>query len=207
MVRRRRKPITLPEISGTPAERTGRYDLRDASMPGGDQLGEPTAARQRYTRVAAVPDPYDPGRRLLATVNVRSDLLELEYSHGRISEAALAAGREIQKKLEHIGRVGAGNQWRQGDRVDQYQRHEEVIVDALTAARAAEAHFSWMRRHLCEFDCRILRNMLGDNMNYASVATLHGKKGDRGIRYVAERFRDALECLAGASAAKGRDLE
>lgn len=175
-------------------------------MPGGDQLGEATAARRKYTRIAAVTDPYDPNRRLLATVNIRTDILELEYAHGRISEAALRVGREIQGKLERLSRVGAGNQWRQGDRVDQYQRHEEVIVDCLEAARAAEALFAWIGRSLGvanTLDPKILRNLLGDQMSYAAVAVLHGKRGDRGVRYIAERFRDALEALANAQAARG----
>lgn len=200
MTRRRRK-ISLAPV--------GRYDLKDAQMPGGDQLGEPTGTRRRYTRVAAVPDPYDQNTRLLATVNTRTDLLEMEYAHGRVGEAALAAGREIQKTLEHITRVGAGNQWRQGDRVDQYQRHEEVIVDKLEAARACEALFAWISRCLGRdsLDVKILRNILGDNMSYGAVAVLHGKRGDRGVRYIAERFRDALETLASARGAKGRDLQ
>jgi hypothetical protein len=174
-------------------------------MPGGDSLGEPTAARRRDTRVAAIPDPYGPGRRILATVNIRTDLLELEYAHNRISEAALRVGREIQGKLERLSQVGAGNQWRQGDRVDQYQRHEEVIVDGLEAARAAEKLFAWIGRCLGEanLDVKILRNLLGDNMSYGAVALLHGKLGVRGVRYVAERFRDSLETLANAQAAKG----
>jgi hypothetical protein len=174
-------------------------------MPGGDQLGEPTAARRKDSRVVAIPDPYDPTRRLLATVNIRTDLLELEYSHKRISEAALRIGREIQSKLEKLSQVGAGNQWRQGDRVDQYQRHEEVIVTGLEAARAAQNLFSWIGRCLGKdnLDVKILRNLLGDNMSYGAVAVLHGKRGDRGVRYIAERFRDSLETLANAQAAKG----
>jgi hypothetical protein len=199
MTSRRRKP-SLPPV--------GRYDLRDAAMPPGEQLGEPTAARWKNNRIAAVTDPFDPTRRLLATVNIRTDLLELEYAHGRISEAALRVGRQIQGKLERTSRVGAGNQWRQGDRVDQYQRHEEVIVDNLEAARAVDSFFMWIGRCLGKdnLDCKIIRNLLGDNMSYAAVAVHHGKRGDRGVRYIAERFRDALEILAEKQAAKGRDL-
>lgn len=167
-------------------------------MPGGDQLGEPTATRRKDSRIAAVPDPYDPSRRLLATVNIRTDLLELEYAHNRISESALRIGRQIQSALERTSQVGAGNQWRQGDRVDQYQRHEEVIVDKLSAAREIDALFMWIRGMLGQenLDCKIIRNILGDNLSYGQTAVLHGKRGDRGIRYIAERFRDALEALA-----------
>lgn len=196
MTRRRRKPSLAP---------VGRYDLREAAMPAGEQLGEASAVRRKYTRIAAVPDPYEPGRRILSTVNVRTDILELEYAHNRISEAAMRVGREIQSKLERLSQVGAGNQWRQGDRVDQYQRHEEVIVNGLEAARAAQGLFAWIGRCLgkANLDVKILRNLLGDNMSYGAVAVLHGKRGDRGVRYIAERFRDSLEALANAQAAKG----
>lgn len=200
MTRRRRKRITLPPV--------GRYDLRDAAMPGSEQLGEPTGTRRKHTRVAAVPDPYDGTRRLLATVNIRTDILELEYAHGRISEAALRVGREIQAFFEQLSQVGAGNQWRQGDRVDQYQRHEEYIVDCLEAARYCQSAVSWMGRHLGKdsLDVKLLRNLLGDNMSYGAVAQLHGKRGDRGVRYIAERFRDALEVLANVRGEIGRAL-
>jgi Ni/Co efflux regulator RcnB len=199
MTRRRRKP-SLPPV--------GRYDLRDAAMPAGEQLGSPTAVRQRHTRVAAIPDPYEPGKRLLATINIRTDLLELELAHGRISQAAFLVGREIQSKLERQSQVGAGNQWNSGDRVDAYQRHEEYIVTNLEIARDIQAYFSWIGRCLghAGIDGKILRNVLGDRMSYGACAVLHGKRGDRGARYIAQRFRDALEALANAQAAKGKLL-
>lgn len=187
----------------------GRYDLRDAYMPPGEQLGEPTAVRRLHTRVAAIADPYNPGgKRLLATINIRTDLLELELAHDRISHPAFLVGREIQKMLEQATRTGAGNQWNSGDRVDQYQRKEQQIVRHLEIARKIESHAAWMRRCLGRenIDCRIIRNILGDQMGYGACAVLHGKKGDRGARYVAQRFRDALETLAKAQAAKGREL-
>lgn len=169
-------------------------------MPPGEQLGEPTVVRRKHTRIAAIPDPLDPTRRHLASVNIRTDLLEYEYSHRRLSEAALRVGRQIQSALERTAQVGAGNQWRQGDRVDQYQRHEEVIVSKLEVAREIKALFLWVRKCLGRenIDCKILRNILGDNMSYGSTAVLYGKRGDRGVRYIAQRFRDALETLATA---------
>ena len=178
-------------------------------MPPGDQLGEPTAVRRRHTRIAAIPDPYNPGgRRILATINVRTDLLELELAHRRISQAAFLVGRDIQNMLERATHTGAGNQWNSGDRVDQYQRKEEQIIGQFEMARRIEAHAAWMRRCLGHdnIDCKIIRNILGDQMSYGACAVLHAKKGDRGARYIAQRFRDALEALATAQAAKGREL-
>ncbi len=176
-------------------------------MPPGEALGEPTEARRRYTRVAAIPDPYDPGgRRLLATINLRTDILETELAHGRISQAAHHAGREIQGILERTSKTGAGNQWNSGDRVDAHQRKEEQVVANLETARKIQSHFAWMRRVLGEFDCRIIRHVLGDAMSYGACAALYGKPGDRGVSYIAARFRDGLEALATAQAAKGREL-
>jgi hypothetical protein len=172
-------------------------------MPPGEALGEPTGTRQRHTRVAAVADPFDPARRLLATVNIRTDLLELEYAHGRITQAAHHVGRELQSKFERATQTGAGNQWNSGDRVDVYQQHEKHIVSKLEIAREIEAYLGWMRRALGEFDCRIIRSILGDCMSYGVAAVHYGKMGERGARYIAARFRDALEALANEQAAKG----
>lgn len=192
--RRRRKPSLAP---------TSRYDLHGANMPPGEALGAPTTVRQRHSRVAAVPDPYDPNRRLLATVNIRTDILEQEYAHGRITQAAHHAGREIQGMLEKATQTGAGNQWNSGDRVDVHQRKEEKVVTQLEIVRRIQSHFAWMHRVLGDFDCKIIRNLLGDQMSYGAAAALHGKRGDRGVRYIAARFRDALEALANEQAAKG----
>ncbi len=197
MTRRRRKPSLAP---------TGRYDLQGATMPPGEALGEPTTVRQRYSRVAAIPDPYDPNRRLLASVNIRTDILEDEYAHGRISQSAHYAGRAIQNLLEQTTRTGTGNQWNSGDRVDATVRKEEQVERHFEMARKIQAHFAWMRRVLGEFDCKIIRHVLGDAMSYGACAALYGKTGNRGVRYIAARFRDALEALANEQAAKGREL-
>jgi len=178
-------------------------------MPPGDQLGEPTAVRRRHTRVAAIPDPYDiGGRRLLATINIRTDILELELAHNRISQAAFLVGREIQSLFEKAATTGAGNQWNSGDRVDQYERKESKIEANFALAKKIESYAATWRRVFGHdnIDCKILRNILGDQMSYGACAVLHGKRGDRGARYIAQRFRDALEALAAAQAARGREL-
>lgn len=200
MTRRRRKPSLAP---------VGRYDLRDANMPPGETLGEAPSVRAKYTKIGAIIDPFDPNRRLLASINIRTDLLELEYAHNRLSEAAFRLGREIQSRLERLTQVGAGNQWDSGDRVDTYQRHEEVIVNKLEASREVQAYFSWVKRCLgsANIDCTIIRDILGDRLSYAACAVKHGKFGQRGTRYIAARFRDALENLATAQAATGPERQ
>jgi hypothetical protein len=49
--------------------------------------------------------------------------------------------------------------------------------------------------------------VLGDRRTYADVAADRGRAGDAGRRYYAARFRDALEALAEAWAAKGPDRQ
>ena len=191
MPRHRRKPSLAP---------VGRYDLREAVMPPGEQLGEPTAVRRRHTRVGTVNviAPNGEPVRQLATINIRTDLLELELAHDRISHPAFLEGREIQRHFEQAMRTGAGNQWNSGDRVDQFQRKEEQVVKQLETARRIDADAAWLRRCLGKesIDPKIIRNILGDNMSYGATALLHGKRGDRGVRYIAQRFRDSLEILA-----------
>jgi hypothetical protein len=65
----------------------------------------------------------------------------------------------------------------------------------------------WMRQGevLGRIDANIVQRVLGENKSFAEVATLQGKSGERGTRYIAARFRDALEALAGAKAAHGRE--
>ena len=52
-------------------------------------------------------------------------------------------------------------------------------------------------------DARLIRQILGERMSFAECAALRGRTGDRGARYYAARFRDALEIVAERFAAKG----
>src|SRR3954465_14923153 len=89
-----------------------RYELRGAVEPANGRA-VPPRSRNAFTALVAVEDPHaDPqsGRkgRLIAPVNRRVDILELERSHGRISDEAYCAGRLAQAIWEKARGPGAG---------------------------------------------------------------------------------------------------
>jgi hypothetical protein len=189
--------------SGTPAP--GRYQaVQSASSHGG--LADRPDTRTVPLALAAVPDPFAvrPGQRVQAKVNRRVDLLEWEHSHGRIDAASYAAGRLVQAAFERAASRPGGSSWREGDRVDAAVAHELAIIRGLEGAQHARAMLQRMERALGMMDARILRAVLGDGLSFAEVAASRGIPGRDGTAYMARRFRDGLETLSGAWAARGR---
>jgi hypothetical protein len=216
-----------------------RYDLTDALDLG--QRGEAIKhARKRglvdpVTAAVADPtkslEPLKPGKRgalagpkrVLATVNRKVDILELELGHGRIGAGAYSEGRVIQALYERPGLSG-GSTWNEGSRVDAVVAKELAVIRRVDNARAITAMVADIEKLVGMIDARILREILGENRSYAAVTqTLDlrsaatrspdvnawvplGKGGKRApssretaarrIAYVAQRFRDALETLA-----------
>ncbi len=109
------------------------------------------------------------------TVGRRVDALEMERSHKRISEPAYRAGQAVQATFGRLsgckGDVGA------------------KTVQQMVAA---------IQDRIGMVDMRLLQRILIDRLSFTECAALQGKSGDRGQNYVAHRFRDALEDLAGA---------
>lgn len=193
----------MPPI--TPVRQTGRYaDRRSARAPA-QGLARPPASGAIRTAVAAVPDPMEPGARLLATVNRRTDILELERSHGRISEAAYQVGRVLQEAFERAGRLGSSSNWNDGGRVDIAERHELAIAYAVQDARRVQALMRRVEAAVGVVGARMLRAVIGDRTSFAAIATARGRAGDRAVRDVAERFRWLLEETAEQFAARGPD--
>ena len=184
-----------------------RYDLAGAREPANGRALPPPSANA-FTAVVAVPDPtpdpYGPrDERVIATVNRRVDILETERAAGRISDAAYRVGRIVQAVFERARGVGPRGLWNPGDRVNAAWQHEIAIVHAITDARRVRIYKERIRAALGMIDARLIERVLGDGLSYAECAALQGKAGERGISYVATRFRDALEALADAWAAKG----
>jgi len=185
-----------------PRPPSGRYDLMGARSPA-NGLGRPPASQNARTAVGAVPDPLEPGERLHVAVNYRVDVLEDERSHNRISEAAYQVGRIAQAVFERA-RGPTGSNWQGGNvRVDAYTAAEIAVIRGIEAAERICAMVRWIRHELGPIDANVVQRILGEGKSYAEVATLTGKRGDRGKRHIAERFRDALEALANAKAARG----
>jgi len=188
----------------------GRHDLKGASEPASGYAVPPRSLHNSRTRLGfvAVPDAgHNPDGRARVRALARLDLLDQERRHGLIEEAAYLAGRETERIFERGARVGCGGQWRQGDRVDSATAHELSIVRNTESALRVNAYVAWVVRTLGRRDARILSRILGDRLTYEQCAILEGKSGTRGGWYIANRFRDALETLAEAKAAKGRDHE
>jgi len=185
-----------------------RYDLAGAREPAGGRTS-PTRSVGVTTGIVAVPDPnpdpYGPkDERVIATVNRRVDILELERSAGRLSDAAYAVGRIVQAIFERARGFRSSRGWRERDRVDAAWVQEVAIVYALDDARKVQAYKERIRTAVGMIDARLLEQVLGDGLTYPECAAARGRAGERGIAYYAARFRDALEALADAWAAKGR---
>jgi len=200
-----------------PTPSRGRYDLAGARAPGSG-FGRPPPNVHVRTRIVAVEDPGELVRsesgahthrqagegRLHVTVNHRVDVLEHERAHRRISEAAYRVGRIAQAVFERARGPGASS-WTTDVRIDAYTAKELAIIHGLDNAERIANLVHWLRTGagLGRVDANILQRVLGESKSFSEVATLQGKSGDRGARYVAERFRDALEALAHAKAARG----
>lgn len=187
--------------------RADRYDLADARDLG--QRGEPPSHARRVKNVeidtVAILDPnpaYDgQGRpvlkRDLANVNRRVDILEYEHSHRRISVEAYREGRVAQALFERAG-ISGGSTWFQGSRVDAEVAKEIAVLRRITDARTIEWKMAELRDALGTVDSTIVRQILGENRKYADVVLpqRRAENRERGISYIAQRFRDALETLA-----------
>jgi len=181
-----------------------RYDGGyDARIPA-NGLARPVPSMNVRTAVAAVPDPLEPNRRLKATVNRRVDILEQERSHRRITEAAYLTGRVAQAIFERASGARSPS-FNPGDRVDTTLARELSTIMAIEDARAIAAYEKWIVSVLGRLDTRILIFILKDRKSFAQLADLRGRNGRQGTAYYADRFRDALEMLAHALAARGKE--
>src|SRR3954469_5398493 len=150
-----------------PRPRRSHTNLRDRSVVRGavepaNGRAVPPRSRNAFTALVAVEDPHaDPesGRkgRLIATVNRRVDILELERSHGRISDEAYCAGRLTQAIFERARGPGGGAQWlEKGTRVDAELAKELAVIRTLDDARVIQNHLDAMRRTLGMIDASLI---------------------------------------------------
>lgn len=192
--------------SAPKSKTVGRYDFRgDEFRPAA--FGRPPPSVNVRTSVVAIADPYNPGKRLLASVNRRTDLLEYERAHGTISEAAYLAGRVSQAVFERARGPGGASNWQGGSRIDASTASELAVIHGLEDARKIHAYVLWMRGEIGKFDTALLVSILRDRKSYAECATMELELGERGISYIAKRFRRALKSLADSRAARGSGLD
>ena len=189
--------------------RIGRYDSVDRARRPPNDIAPRPRSKALQTAVVAVPDPIHdpyasgPPQRIQARVNRRVDVLEYERSHDRISDAAYQVGREVQATLERGSRLGSPSRIAEGDRVDAAAAHEDKIVGSVEAAQRVRALERRIDVAIGEMGRRFLRRILVEGFSFASYAEFTGRGGDRGAAGVASHFRQLLEDLAEAWAARG----
>jgi hypothetical protein len=173
----------------------GRYDQHRSAHAPANGLARAPSPNIR-TAVAAVPDPLEPGARILATVNRRTDVLENERSHGRISEAAYAVGRILQQAFERQARIGASPIWNESGRIDAASRHDLAFGRSVDDARKVLALMRRVQDAVGVAGARFLRQVIGERVSFAAYAAARGHGGDRGTAQVAAHFRLLIEDLA-----------
>jgi hypothetical protein len=189
---------TLPNVPKGGRARQDRYDLTRAREPANGR-GVPPKSKNIVPGLVAVRDPMerdDPTARIVATVNTRTDLLENERSRRRISEQAYLTGRAIQGLYERLDRLGPGGQWAGKNRVDETERHEDVVWQGWVDARTLLRHRARIARAIGQVGMRFLEAILRDRLTFAAYAAARGLRGEHGVTAVAGRFRMLLEDLA-----------
>lgn len=181
----------------------GRYGSdRSARMPS-NGLAKPLKTKNVAVTRAAVPDPLEPGARILVAANCFVDVLEIERSHHRISEAAYNVGRELQAVFEAATTVGGGGQWRESDRVDPVLAKEIAIHRNIEAARRVDTEMMRLVREVGEIGAQFLREIL-TGITFAQYAARVGSTERRDVALVAGRFRTMLEDIVQCRQARGR---
>ncbi|WP_375453735.1 hypothetical protein [uncultured Methylobacterium sp.] len=206
--------------------RGDRYNRAAAYMPGvglasapqafgvGSPIGQPgkrvVVSRSAGHATVAVDDPYEPGKRVQATVNRRVDLLEDERSHGRISVSQYEIGRQVQAVFEKASGARSGSGvWGvlSGHEVPRdthgLSSQEVSTIRAITDAQALKNLMTRIERAIGPVPTRMLRELLGGAGTFKGYAEARGMAGDRKASQVADRFRFLLEALDETFAARG----
>jgi hypothetical protein len=183
---------------------SGRYGAPAPAPAGG--LGTAPSLNIR-TAIGAVDDPLERGKKLAATVNRNVDVLEWEYSHRQIDEAAYQAGRLLKRAYERVPGAANGSNWRGGDRLDpitarslKEDRHIDAMKEIERLERLAATEVGWS-------GVALLRLVLRDGLKFKDITLRAAAKGSRAsVPQVADRFRWALaEAADPIRAAKGQD--
>lgn len=177
-----------------------RYDGRRACLVG-SIAPSPPAHSPVKTAVGRVPDPYSPGAYIVVAINRRVDILEIERHAKRISEAAYRIGRDIQHALEASMR--SSSNWSDGVSGDPTTAREHRLASGRARAHATGALYRRIVRAVGMRGVHHINRVLRDGWSYRDIAEDegliepgYGRKGERGIAKVAERFRQLLEDIA-----------
>ncbi|GJD92902.1 hypothetical protein [Methylobacterium iners] len=158
---------------------------------------------------AAVADPYEPGKRIQATVNRRVDVLEHERANGRITVSQYETARQVQAIFEKASGARNTGDVDYGDvRISDPSRRPETLdldfIRAISNAREVQALMRRVHAAIGETPAHFLRELLcrgGTIKDY--VRSKDMLASDRKVTEIAVRFRYLLEVLDEAFAARG----
>lgn len=148
------------------------------------------------TSKRSVPDPFEPGAFLTASVNRKVDVLADERSKGRITEAQFLVGRMIQAVYERGSgaRLGSAG-WNVSGSRDQTVAHELAILYAIDDAETVRKFTRRLEDAIGAVGARFLRAILAEGKTFSSYAAERGRGGERAATDIAKRFRWLLESL------------
>jgi hypothetical protein len=192
-----------PERARDP--RGDRYDHSLAFDPR-TSLSKPVRGKRGPIEMAAVAvdDPWSSGKRTMASVNRRVDVLEMERSHGRLTVSQYEVGRQVQAIFERASgaRLGSMDFGVRGSK-DMTIAHELSVIYAIDDARLVAKLKDKVVRAVGVPGARFLHEVLTGRQTFAQFAEARGKGGERGTAYIAEHFRILMENLDEDFAAEG----
>lgn len=192
-----------PERARDP--RGDRYDHAAAFDPR-TSLSKPVRGKRGpiETAAVAVDDPWASGKRTMASVNRRVDVLEMERSHGRLTVSQYEVGRQVQAIFERASgaRLGSMDFGVRGSK-DMTIAHELSVIYAIDDARLVAKLKDKVVRAVGVPGARFLHEVLTGRQTFAQFAEARGKGGERGTAYIAEHFRILMENLDEDFAAEG----
>lgn len=156
----------------------------------------PSLNRERQVALIEVPDPYEPGRTIVVTKNVRAHPADFLHACKRIDDAQRAAANRVRALYERA-EIGASKAIDYSAvRVDGGAL-QEPLAEAVYAARKALLQ---ARRAVGEAGWAIVQPVMGEGIALERVVRdkphlARGLSGRQAYGYVSGRLREALDDL------------
>ena len=132
-------------------------------------------------------------RQQKVAINRRADALEFEYSYGRISEAAYAAGRTYQRVIE-ASRMGCGGGSMEPSTGS--SDHDMMISKRVDRSRTLVIWYKRIRSIVGQWQALIIDLALDERILLGEIAKRIGYRSKWGRAKISREFRDSLELIA-----------
>lgn len=196
----------MSEQASRRRRKTGRYRGVGAAADTGHLLPERVYHPQVQIAHASVPDPNVAlrGKRQKAQVNIRVDLLEVEYHARRLDEGAYNCGRMYQYILESSrGSQSNGTPMFQLGGHQPFSSSDNAIVTRMAAAMKVDSLLSDTKPVIGRRGQMVLELVLLNGQSFAAVADsfvpldeMSARKRRHSGSFYAEFFRNCLRDLA-----------